>query len=119
MEYTKAQAWYKECDAFYLGMGVDAFPAKLKGKFDCCTASGVFLPNHMPPAAMDDIHCCLKPGGYFVTAMRSYLFEDGEKHGFKDKMNEMVRAGKFKFVSQGEFMRGNKGNKDEHELFFE
>ena len=116
VDYTNLQGWYKECDAFYLGMGLDAFPAKYKGKFDCCTGSGVFLPNHMPPAAMDDIHSCLKTGGHFITAMRTYLFTDGEKHGFKDKINEMVADGKFKHVAQGEFMRGNK---DCNELFYE
>ena len=78
VEFAKSKGWYKECDAFFFGVGLDKFPAKHHGKYDCCCASGVFVPNHMPPAAMDDIHISLKTGGYFVTAMRSYLFEDGE-----------------------------------------
>jgi hypothetical protein len=99
----------------YLGMGEEVFPAKFKGKFDCCTASGVFLPDHMPAAAMDDMHSCLKTGGYFVTAMRKYLFVEGEPLGYKDKINEMVREEKFKLVTQGEFIRGNK-KLEAHEL---
>ena len=57
-----------------MGCGVDKFPDSYKGKYDCCVASGVFLPNHMPPESMDDIHASLKKNGYFVTAMRHYLF---------------------------------------------
>lgn len=78
VEHSREKGWYKECDVVWFGNGVEVFPAKLKGKYDCCCASGVFLPNHMPPSAMDDIHCSLKAGGYFITAMRSYLYVDGE-----------------------------------------
>jgi hypothetical protein len=70
------------------------------------------MPNHMPPSAIDDIHCSLKTGGYFVTAMRSYLFVDEEKHGYKDKINELIRDGKFRLHSQGDFTRGYKGGID-------
>ena len=116
VEHAKLKGWYRDMAAFYFGCGLDKFPAQFKGKYDCCTASGVFLPNHMPPAAMDDIHCCLKTGGYFITAMREYLYVDGEEHGYKDKINELVSAGKFKHVSKAEFMRGNK---EVHSLFYE
>jgi hypothetical protein len=74
------------------------------------------MPNHMPPAAMDDIHCSLKSGGYFVTAMRAFLYVDGEKHGYKDKIEELIKDGKFKLVRKGDFTRGYK---DGHELFSE
>jgi len=43
------------------------------------TASGTFMPGHMPKDAMDDIHAALKTGGYFVTAMRGMLYVDGEE----------------------------------------
>ena len=99
VEYAKSKGWYTNCDAFFFGNGVDAFPDKFKGKFDCCTASGVWMPNHMPTSAMDDMHCSLKIGGYLVTAMRSYLYVDGEKHGYKDKMDELIREGKFRLHS--------------------
>ncbi len=108
VEHAKTKGLYKECDAFFFGNGLDVFPAKFKGKFDCCTASGVFMPNHMPPSAMDDIHCSLKTGGYFVTAMRAFLFCDGEKHGYKDKIEELIQQGKFKLVRKVEFTRGIK-----------
>jgi SAM-dependent methyltransferase len=108
---AQSKGWYKDCEAFFFGNGVEAFPAKFKGKYDCCCASGVFLPNHMPPSAMDDIHCSLKTGGYFVTAMRSYLYVDGEGHGYKDKIEELIAEGKFKLHSKGDFTRGFKEEK--------
>ena len=104
IEFCKSTPWYKDCDAFYFGSGV--FPEKLKGKFDCCCASGVFVPNHMPASAMDDIHCSLKPGGYFVTAMRSYLWKDGEKHGYKDKIEQLIKENKMKLICKGNFRGG-------------
>jgi SAM-dependent methyltransferase len=105
--HCESTGWYRDLGCFYFGANV--LPDKFKNKFDCVTASGVFLPNHFPPAALDDIHVCLKVGGYMVTAMRSYLYIDGDSHGYKDKFNELVRDGKFKVVSKGDFTRGSKG----------
>ena len=107
IEFCKSKPWYKDCDCFFFGSGV--FPEKLIGKFDCCCASGVFVPNHMPPSAMDDIHISLKPGGFFITAMRSYLWVDGEQHGYKDKVEQLIKEGKMKLVDKGHFTRGYKG----------
>ena len=60
----------------------------------------------MPKEAIDDIHAFLKTGGFFVTAMRSYLYENGEECGFKDKMDEMISQGNFKLIKTKRFMRG-------------
>jgi hypothetical protein len=97
-------------------MGVDQFPAKFKGKYDCACASGVFMPNHMPPSAIDDIHASLKTGGYFVTAMRANLYIEGEEHGYYDKIHSLIRAGQFRMVKTGKFTRGYEGG---HALFAE
>jgi hypothetical protein len=72
---------------------------------ESCCVSWVFEPNHMPSSEMDLIHISLKPEEYFVTAMRSYLREDGEKHGYKDKIEELIKAGKMKLVSMRDFTR--------------
>ena len=95
VEHAMSKGWYNECDTLFFGNGVDVFPAKFKNRFDCCCASGVLMPNHMPPTALDDIHCSLKIGGYFVTAMRSYLYVEGEENGYKDKIDELIKDGKF------------------------
>ena len=99
---------YKDADAFYMGRGVSKFPKKYKGRFDLCTASGVFLPNHMPPSAFEDCHAVLKKGGLFVTAVRKALWAPGEKHGFRDKLDKMFAKGNFKVVGTKEFKRGHK-----------
>lgn len=101
--------WYSEADVLWFGVGGDKFPVKYHNTYDCCTASGVFVPNHFPPDAINDIHQSLKTGGYFITAMRSYLWVEGEKHGYKDKVEELISAKKFKQIGEGTFTRGYKG----------
>ena len=90
----------------FLGQGVDMYPEALKNRFDVVTASGVFMPDHMPAVAMDDIHASLKTGGYFVTAMRKSLYVNGEEEGYKDKLDELVADGKLEVVKEKKFMRG-------------
>ena len=103
---------YKESREVWLGRGVSNFPADLKGRFDVCTASGVFLKGHMPCDALDDCHAALKMGGYFVTAMRSYYYVEGRDEGFKEKLDGLIQAGKFELVNTFTFMRGVEGEKE-------
>lgn len=70
----------------------------------------------MPPAALEDCHSCLKPGGYFITAVRTYLWAQGEKHGYRDKLDEMFAQGKLKLIGTKDFKRGHK---DGIEMFSE
>ena len=72
MDASKAKGCYKELRCLFNGMGLDKFPDDLKGRFDLVTSCGVWLEGHIPNAGFDDCHAALKPGGYFVTAMRSY-----------------------------------------------
>ena len=69
---------YQEVHGLFMGQGVSEYPNYLKNQYDVVTASGVFMPDHMPKDAMDDIHASLKTGGYFVTAMRGTLYVNGE-----------------------------------------
>ena len=62
-------------------------------------AAGVFLKGHMPKDAMDDCHASLKVGGFFVTAMRSIYWVDGQEEGYKDKLDELVAAGKLELLN--------------------
>ena len=100
---------YAEGRQLMLGRGVDQFPDEFKGAFDLCTASGVFLKGHMPATAMDDCHSALKVGGYFVTAMRSMYYEYGTAEGYREKLDELINAGKFQLVNTFTFMRGIEG----------
>ena len=95
----------------FLGMGVDQFPDKFKGKYDVVTGTGVFLPKHIPCAAFEDAHAALKLGGHFIFTMRANLWVDGQAEGYKDKIEEMIAAGKFELLQDKtkDFIRGKDG----------
>ena len=80
--------------------------AELKSKFDVITASGVWMPGHMPNAAIDDVHVALKMGGVVVTAMRNSMWTDGVEEGYKEKFESLINSGKFAVVKKEEFWRG-------------
>ena len=103
VKVAQASGAYKETRALYFGMGLDKYPEDLKNRFDIVTASCVWCPGHIPNLGFDDIHASLKTGGYFVTPICECYWENGEKEGYKDKMDEMIRQGKFKQLSQVAF----------------
>ena len=49
------------------------------------TASGVFMPGHMPNVAIDDVHAALKEGGVLATAMRNTMWEYDVYEGYREK----------------------------------
>ena len=71
-------------------MGVHHLPANKLKQFDCVVASGVWLAGHIPAVGMEDCHALLRKGGLFITAMRSQYWEDQQREGYKDKMDELV-----------------------------
>ena len=75
-------------------------------------ASGVFLDGHIPPSGFDDAHALCKPGGYFVVSIRRSYYDIGEGHGYREKLDELEAAGKFKIIKTWEFMRGDKNAED-------
>ena len=77
LDAVRERGFYENHHELYMGRGVDQFPDALKGRFDVVTASGVFLPGHMPNEALDDCHVALKVGGLLVTAMRCSMWADG------------------------------------------
>ena len=100
--------YYTEARTLWLGRGVELFPEEFRDQFDLVTASGVFLRGHMPKEAIDDIHAALKTGGYFVTAMRSIYWQNGQAEGYKDKLDGLIAEGKFKLV-QTDLHEGQNG----------
>ena len=100
---------YKASRCLWLGMGLDKFPDELKGKFDMVTAAGVWITGHIPVAGIEDAHAALKTGGYMVSGTRSMYWVNGEKEGYKDKIDEMIAAGKFKLLHVNEWTHGVPG----------
>jgi len=88
-----------------LGQGADLFDDDLIEYFDVFIASGVFLKGkgHMPATAIDDCHAALKPGGYFVTAMRASYWSHGNEEGYREKLDKLVSSGKFELVKTEKF----------------
>lgn len=111
----KEDGLYKEVRQQFLGRGVENFPEEYKNRFELVTASGVWLKSHIPNTGYDDVYCAMKHNGYFVTAMRNSYWTEGEKEGYYDKLQSMIREGKFKLVHSEKLMRGYKG--DEVGLF--
>ena len=108
--------YYKDVKSFYNGMGLDKFAAEYHNRFDVVTISGCLLKGHMPAAAIEDVHCALKVDGHFVTAIRKFLDEPGNDEGYRDKLDELVAAGKMRRVSCTAVKRGFK---DGIEMFAE
>ena len=109
LECVRERGFYKEHHNFFLGKGVDEFPAELKNKYDVITASGVWMPGHMPNAALEDVHVSLKMGGLLVTAMRNTMWMDGVEEGYKEKFEGMIASGKFEVMKHENFWRGTEG----------
>ena len=87
---AEASGAYKEARTLFFGMGLDKYPEDLKGRFDLVTGSCVWCPGHIPNIGFEDIHASLKPNGYFVTPIVKCYWVNGEKEGYKDKIDEMV-----------------------------
>ena len=109
LDAVRERGFYKEHHNFFLGKGVDQFPADLKNTFDVVTAGGTWMPGHMPNEAVEDVHAALKMGGLFVTAMRNTMWTDGVEEGYKEKFLGMVNDGKFEIIKTEEFWRGTEG----------
>jgi len=86
VERLKEDGLYKEVKQQYLGRGIENFPEEYKNRFDLVTASGVWLKGHIPNTGYDDVYCAMKHNGYFVTAMRTTYWTEGEKEGYYDKL---------------------------------
>lgn len=109
LEAVRERGFYQEHHSFFMGKGVDEFPDNLKNHFDVVTASGVWMPGHMPKEALDDVHAALKVGGVLVTAMRLSMWTQGNKEEYREKIDGLVSQGKFEVMTSELFWRGTEG----------
>ena len=82
------------------------------GAYDVVVCSGAFLEGHVPNEGFDDAHAMCKIGGHFVTSIRKAYYVNGHEFGYKDKLDELIAAGKFEMVKSWTFMRGHADNPD-------
>jgi predicted TPR repeat methyltransferase len=65
--------------------------------FDACVSVGTFTEGHAPASGYDEIARIVMPGGHFVVTIRADVYEND---GYKDKEEEMAKAGKMKLVDR-------------------
>ena len=75
-------------------------------------ASGVFVEGHIPSSGFEDAYEMLKPGGFFVTALREKYFKEGNEWGHDRKLKELCATDKFVVLKTWKFLRGNPGFED-------
>jgi hypothetical protein len=61
----------------------------------------------------------MKVGSYFITAMRTSYYVDGEAEGYKDKLNTFTVDGRLVLEETRLFTRGVKGGEDLPSLMVE
>ena len=84
LETLVSRGHYKTATLAMLGYG--NFPEAARvAHYDAVTACGVFLTGHMPKEALDEIVAYMKPGAYFVTAMRQCYYQPEETMGYHGK----------------------------------
>lgn len=111
-EVGRATGAYKECREVWFGRGVDQLPRDFLMRFDVVMGSGIFMDGHIPAAGFDDVHAMCKTGGHFITSMRKVYYQDGHEYGYKEKLDSLVRSGKFEWVKDWTFKRGVAGAED-------
>lgn len=111
---------YKDIVAFDLSQGMLDVAAKLNvysqldrqvlgeplkyetDSFDSCVCVGTFTEGHAPTSGYDEIYRIVKPGGFFIVTIREDVYLND---GFKDKEEEMAKAGKMKLVDKSATFR--------------
>ena len=109
VKVAKETGIYTQVFEHWFGSGLEKFPEEHKERYDVVTAAGCLSKGHIPNAGLDDIHASLKKGGYFCAGWRTFYLQPGEENGFYEKLDSMVREGKFTLVRKYEFMRGLTG----------
>lgn len=64
------------------------------------------MKGHMPKEGLEEIHGFLKPGGFFVTAMRMIYYEPEEELGYYGAIQDLLKSNKFRIYDTYTFDRG-------------
>ena len=83
---------YRSAKCCYMGNG-DLPEPERRGLYDLVVASGCFLKDHIPSTAFPEICDYLKPGGYFVTAIRVIYWDEKETvYNYGNKLRELMAS---------------------------
>ena len=82
-------------NSYYMYLGTGAFPEEEhKDHYDLVVSAGIFLTGHMPKTGIQEIIEGMKPGAYWVTAMRERFYTSGEEMGYREEFDRLVNEGK-------------------------
>lgn len=67
------------------------------GHFAAFVSTGVFTAGHAPASSLDELVRITRPGGFAVFTVRDVVLESG---GFRDKLSELERQGRWRAVEE-------------------
>jgi SAM-dependent methyltransferase len=95
LEEAQSKNVYNAFDQMVMGEHLD-YPDNC---FDGVISVGVMTVGHAPANSLDELVRVTKPGGYIVYSLRPDVYRD---NGFKEKHEELEKAGKWKLVEVSE-----------------
>jgi len=95
LEEARRKNVYREFHQMVMGETLDFST----DSFDATISIGVLTVGHAPASSFDELIRVTKPGGCIVFSLRPDVYEDG---GFKEKMSELEKAGKWELVEVSE-----------------
>lgn len=106
LEQARAKGCYQKLEEMRLNNEdpFKDFPMNLRNKFDFVTVAGLLNGNYMTDSVFEEMMLALKHNGFLIIAARfSYLGD----YWYVEKLNEMVKAGRLKFIKSEEFFKYN------------
>ena len=92
----------------------DNIPKELENKeYGVITCSGMMVAGHLPRESFEVMHKLLKIGGFLMFNVRDAVWDEKitDKLGYKSKVEEMIKDGKFEEAARLPFTyyKGYKG----------
>jgi predicted TPR repeat methyltransferase len=91
LEVARRKNIYQGLDQMTMGETLDY----ATDQFDASVIVGVFTQGHAPASSIDELVRVVKSGGHIVFSLRTDTYLE---NGFKDKMDSLESAGRWKLV---------------------
>ena len=95
LEEARSKGCYREFHQMVMGESLDY----ATDSFDAVISVGVMTVGHAPASSLDELVRVTRPGGYIVYSLRPDVYRE---NGFKEKHEELEKAGKWKLVEVSE-----------------
>ena len=98
LKIAEQKGFYKKLHTLTLAEEID-LP---KNHYDAVVGAGVLTHGHAPPESLDGMLDITKPSGSIIFSLSNIAFEE---MGFKEKIDELDRAGKWQQLDQSRLFR--------------